>query len=715
MAGSIPIVTSFFPQWQGPSGGDVANSFLNAFFSSQQNLRQNQNMAMQQDQFAYERDVMRPLREQGMQLDLSEQKQRMKFAAQDQEWQQKDRQFTTQQRQYETDVLRPLNEAQMRNQVASSAFQLQSQQQELDAKTALMGSQMMATKAIEDSINGLAGFGASLRGAPAELPVSGKVTSYGYKSDPTGDSASLGTGEFKVPTGAWNNQLSTESLAISPDVERQFKTAGIKEGDMVHLRLANGDVVTRRWDDRTMQDAQATEKFGKPLTGRFDFYSPDGVHSSDGSRVVGFARAGKDQVTGMEAGPVKPEQINQALNQFDTLVNTSKMLPPGTPARIRADVAITTAMADPVFSGMLKQREVNKQNAELGMQVATDILSTPTRLSEAFKQQHEAFANVQVIRNNDGTYDVARNTGMRRDVDGRVQFVITPMDKLDKTAFIQAYTNFRKEYSGVGMPDGGNGIAATTLKDYMHYASIAEAAGALDPTNKSDAAEAIRIQAPGAMAAMAIADEVDPTLNARAMAKLKAVKEAFGGQKEPPPDPTKKKDEPVDEEIPLDLEDRVDPAVEKAAKLDRAADEIATRVLTIYPDKQGSRSFKENPALGMARKIHLGLDVAGKRKPSLLDYLASAQGDVAGMPVDIPGKDAAESILEEAGLAPDEIAADGITNLEAIKHLSTRILKGHKFATEKNKKAAASGSKLSAEDLKLISDSLKDSIGGGKK
>jgi len=120
--------------------------------------------------------------------------------------------------------------------------------------------------------------------APGAQPL-GKVTSYNFPNDPYSDTNS------RNRIGAWNNTLDENSLAISPDIERKFKAAGIKEGDAVELILADGSRVVRNWDDRTMQDAQAIKKFGKPLRGRFDFHSPQGRQSNDGIAVVSFRKA----------------------------------------------------------------------------------------------------------------------------------------------------------------------------------------------------------------------------------------------------------------------------------------------------------------------------------------------------------------------------------------------------------------------------------------
>ena len=117
------------------------------------------------------------------------------------------------------------------------------------------------------------------------IKAEGKVTSYNFPGDPFSDSNS------RNRIGAWNNTLDENSLAISPDIERKFKAAGIGKGDPVELTLADGSTVIRNWDDRTMQDADAIKNFGKPFTGRFDFHSPGGKQKNDGMAVVSFRKA----------------------------------------------------------------------------------------------------------------------------------------------------------------------------------------------------------------------------------------------------------------------------------------------------------------------------------------------------------------------------------------------------------------------------------------
>ena len=113
----------------------------------------------------------------------------------------------------------------------------------------------------------------------------GKITSYNWKGDPYTDSQS------RAMIGSFG-KLTEEGMAVSPDIEKQFREQGIKPKDMVKIVLADGTEMNRRWEDRTMQDKQAIRKFGKPLTGRFDLNFPQGTkpHEKDGLAVVGFQK-----------------------------------------------------------------------------------------------------------------------------------------------------------------------------------------------------------------------------------------------------------------------------------------------------------------------------------------------------------------------------------------------------------------------------------------
>lgn len=113
----------------------------------------------------------------------------------------------------------------------------------------------------------------------------GKITSYNWKGDPYTDTNSRNMiGSF--------GKITPEGMAVSPDIEKQFREAGIKPKDKVEIVLADGTKLVRNWEDRTMQDKQAIKTFGKPLRGRFDLNYPEGKspHEKDGIAVVGFQK-----------------------------------------------------------------------------------------------------------------------------------------------------------------------------------------------------------------------------------------------------------------------------------------------------------------------------------------------------------------------------------------------------------------------------------------
>ena len=194
---AIPIIPKPIPQWTGATGGDIAGAFMSAFQASNNMRLQNQQDARQAEQFQFEKSLW-PLKKQlaelgieAQKLGMDETRQNMGFAAEDQQFQRDDQAWQAQQRQHELDVLRPIKEASARNRLTSTAYELEGKRQKFDANTAMMGAQMTASRAIEDALAGLSGFGQNLKSAPAEMNFSGKVTSYGYQSDPLGDSASL--------------------------------------------------------------------------------------------------------------------------------------------------------------------------------------------------------------------------------------------------------------------------------------------------------------------------------------------------------------------------------------------------------------------------------------------------------------------------------------------------------------------------------------------
>jgi hypothetical protein len=79
-------------------------------------------------------------------------------------------------------------------------------------------------------------------------------------------------------------------MAVSPDIQQQFQSQGIKLGDKVELKLSDGSTVARRYDDHTASDQEAQKLGLKPLRGRFDLRSVSGAHQKTGVAVLGFQK-----------------------------------------------------------------------------------------------------------------------------------------------------------------------------------------------------------------------------------------------------------------------------------------------------------------------------------------------------------------------------------------------------------------------------------------
>ena len=112
--------------------------------------------------------------------------------------------------------------------------------------------------------------------APTEFTKThGTITSYGYPNDECYDWNSA------HGIGAWSNKLQGyKSMAVSPDIQQAFRSAGIDPLGGVEIQCANGDVLSLAWDDKT----------SSRLTGRFDIYSPRARAAHEGQTVTRFRR-----------------------------------------------------------------------------------------------------------------------------------------------------------------------------------------------------------------------------------------------------------------------------------------------------------------------------------------------------------------------------------------------------------------------------------------
>src|SRR5260370_27229563 len=95
-----------------------------------------------------------------------------------------------------------------------------------------------------------------------------EITHYGYPGDPNGDSNSKnGIGNHS------NHLVSGVSLAFSPDLISEYH---LQVGQTVTVTMANGQVLTGRFDDTT----------GNWLTGRVDIYDPNNTVTFSGEAVT---------------------------------------------------------------------------------------------------------------------------------------------------------------------------------------------------------------------------------------------------------------------------------------------------------------------------------------------------------------------------------------------------------------------------------------------
>lgn len=167
-----------------------------------------------------------------------------------------------------------------------------------------------------------------------------RVTIFGYSSDPYKDKASLqGIGanvspeeaaliKAGKPTSA--KMIDGQDFAVSSDIEELFKSQGIKMRDTVTLKTADGKTHTGRWMDRT-----ATDVDGKPLSGRFDIYSPSGNHPLKDAKIDGFTRDAASAEQGFN------DQINNIIEvNAANLASKTKLSPTAISKKLRDDSSL---------------------------------------------------------------------------------------------------------------------------------------------------------------------------------------------------------------------------------------------------------------------------------------------------------------------------------------------------------------------------------------
>jgi hypothetical protein len=209
---------------------------------------------------------------------------------------------------------------------------------------------------------------------PAGGGALGKITDYGQADDSTPDP------DTKAGRSAIG-RLTPDSMAVSPDIEAKMNQAGIRIGDNVNLKLADGSTITRRFDDRT----------AKTLTGRFDLYSPGGPHPLRDKPVVGFAPAslpGQPSPSELLNGPAAtatPEQTSPAQS-----LTAASAPPASTPSEMvspqqMAAAAFKDALSRPAPSrkAALQNADIASREAFLKQQTANEQQAKETRVSPA--------------------------------------------------------------------------------------------------------------------------------------------------------------------------------------------------------------------------------------------------------------------------------------------------------------------------------------------
>lgn len=546
-------------QGQPITGGDIASSFQNSYYGARQDLRAQQSSQNETDRL-------------GMQKD--------QFAQQSED------------RAYNNEFIRPLQEQAARVGILGQTLDIKSREQQLQIGALGIADQLQRKQMLQNIMGDMASYTQQQSQGGSSL---GKVTSYGYKADPTGDSASLGTGKYTKPTGAWDNELSGTSLAVSPDIEQQFNKSGIKRGDPVELTLANGKTVTRTWDDRTMQDAQAMADpaIGKPLRGRFDFYNQDGTHPLDGSAVTSFKRAGQAPAYVAAAGAQNPQAVATAavggeaakfLGHYDQL----KLLAdtdPNSANGLQARMLMQSMERDPQFQQAFGQRENTMAAARNQAAITQSVMGAPAAFVGAFNTRFPQFS-IQAVPGGQ-LVPVSTITG-------------NPLTLQEQGAFASAWDTHTRTYK----PDDDGKLGDTVAKEYAKYKSVYEAGKDISATEKDEKLALQRRQANGALAAMRTLELTEPKLaaaRATEEAKAAAAKAVTGPAGSDIATPAVAGTKSLNSLLPKKVDASQD---ENNQTWNKVKEEVGKRIDINHPDN--GKDSSENPALVLAARIKKG-------------------------------------------------------------------------------------------------------------
>lgn len=646
----IPIVSNPIPQFRGPDGGDIGRAFLNSFFASRNEVRSQQDQAMQMEQNQYNRDVMRPLQEESMRLGLSERRQGMSFAAEDQSMERSTFDFNQ--------TLRPLGVAQQTNQVISGAYQVQQQEAALVADTTKKALEMQNLAQLNENLGVLSTFGQVQPIAP------------GTSATPTSSRAVFPGAPVPVgmpltnPDGSRGTLQQSAPSSLLPPIDWQTNPVAVPP-------------------------VAAPPATAVPLAPASPPATPTApvAPSAPGTYADQF----KAQVA----------HVQKQLASYDAVQRSLQFLPDNSPVKLSAMMAVAKLQADPTFGAILKHRESEKQNALIGQAAANAVKAAPAAVNRAFPVAYPQFVGYDTALMPDGTYDI-----VKRSADGKALPVSLP----DKAAFVDAYTNYTKNFK----PMEQDGIAATLLKDYARHQSIAASASAIDPSMPSEEQAKIRTQAAGAKAAMTALEAIDPTLkNYRneltAAAELqKQQNKVASGQDQQKEQPAKKT---LDASFPTAAQTaKAEAQKSEQQKTLESITKYAPAIERVFPDNT-KLPDNANPALQIAAKVVRNESSRFTRDGRELTQDEKGQWNWTGDHVD---RSYALHVAEKAGLVTSEAGAGerarAIATVEAWAKHKLEVEHGYDLSTAK--KGAAAANNLTPEQIQAAAAEMRKAAGG---
>jgi hypothetical protein len=113
------------------------------------------------------------------------------------------------------------------------------------------------------------------------------------------------------------HKMKAGDVAVSPDIREQLEAQGVKYMDTITLKLEDGTTHTGRWMSVTAEEFQ-----GKPMSGRWDLYTPEGNNPLDGKKVSGWST---DEATAAQRFNGNVNNVFQV--NADALLNRAKVSP----------------------------------------------------------------------------------------------------------------------------------------------------------------------------------------------------------------------------------------------------------------------------------------------------------------------------------------------------------------------------------------------------